>query len=145
MQDELSNGCLFVSVQFFDRLKLFSMPAKHQPDFIYLRHVPLRKVHLFTIVQLSCLVLLWVIKTSKAAIVFPMMVTRVHLCMHHYIRRNAYDWLISVLFLLHQVLALVFIRKLLDFIFTKRELSWLDDLMPEWKKKKLEDAEQEVQ
>ena len=43
-----------------------------------------------------------------------------------------------------QVLALVFIRKLLDFIFTKRELSWLDDLMPEWKKKKLEDAEEEV-
>ncbi|KAM4710811.1 sodium-driven chloride bicarbonate exchanger-like isoform 7-T7 [Anableps anableps] len=71
-------------IQFFDRLKLFGMPAKHQPDFIYLRHVPLRKV-----------------------------------------------------------LALVFIRKLLDFIFTKRELSWLDDLMPEWKKKKLEDAAQE--
>lgn len=38
----------------------------------------------------------------------------------------------------------MFIRKLLDLIFTKRELSWLDDLMPEWKKKKLEDAEQEV-
>nr|XP_020441729.1 sodium-driven chloride bicarbonate exchanger-like isoform X2 [Monopterus albus] len=101
-------------IQFFDRLRLFGMPAKHQPDFIYLRHVPLRKVHLFTIIQLSCLMLLWIIKTSKAAIVFPMM-----------------------------VLALVFIRKLLDFIFTKRELSWLDDLMPEWKKKKLEDAAQE--
>ncbi|XP_034411237.1 sodium-driven chloride bicarbonate exchanger-like isoform X2 [Cyclopterus lumpus] len=101
-------------IQFFDRLRLFIMPAKHQPDFIYLRHVPLRKVHLFTLVQLSCLILLWVIKTSKAAIVFPMM-----------------------------VLALVFIRKLLDLIFTKRELSWLDDLMPEWKKKKLEDAEEE--
>ncbi|MEQ2257713.1 hypothetical protein ILYODFUR_037586, partial [Ilyodon furcidens] len=101
-------------IQFFDRLRLFGMPAKHQPDFIYLRHVPLRKVHLFTIIQLSCLILLWVIKTSRAAIVFPMM-----------------------------VLALVFIRKLLDFIFTKRELSWLDDLMPEWKKKKLEDAAQE--
>uniref|UniRef100_A0A8D3D959 Anion exchange protein n=1 Tax=Scophthalmus maximus TaxID=52904 RepID=A0A8D3D959_SCOMX len=102
-------------IQFFDRIRLFCMPAKHQPDFIYLRHVPLRKVHLFTIIQLSCLVLLWVIKTSKAAIVFPMM-----------------------------VLALVFIRKLLDFIFSKRELSWLDDLMPEWKKKKLEDAAEEV-
>lgn len=43
-----------------------------------------------------------------------------------------------------QVLALVFIRKLLDVFFTKRELSWLDDLMPESKKKKLEDAEREV-
>lgn len=52
-------------------------------------------------------------------------------------------WLTEV-FPLYQVLALVFIRKLLDFIFTKRELSWLDDLMPEWKKKKLEDAQQEV-
>uniref|UniRef100_A0A672SR82 Anion exchange protein n=1 Tax=Sinocyclocheilus grahami TaxID=75366 RepID=A0A672SR82_SINGR len=102
-------------IQFFDRLRLFGMPAKHQPDFIYLRHVPLRKVHLFTIIQLSCLVLLWVIKTSRAAIVFPMM-----------------------------VLALLFIRKLLDFVFCKRDLSWLDDLMPESKKKKMEDAQQEV-
>ncbi|XP_029566890.1 sodium-driven chloride bicarbonate exchanger isoform X3 [Salmo trutta] len=101
-------------IQLFDRLKLFGMPAKHQPDFIYLRHVPLRKVHLFTIIQLSCLVMLWVIKTSNYAIVFPMM-----------------------------VLALVFIRKLMDCFFTKREMSWLDDLMPESKKKKLEDAEEE--
>ncbi|MGH0128294.1 UNVERIFIED_CONTAM: hypothetical protein FKN15_027835 [Acipenser sinensis] len=42
-----------------------------------------------------------------------------------------------------QVLALVFIRKLMDCFFTKRELSWLDDLMPESKKKKLDDAERE--
>uniref|UniRef100_A0A8C1QVZ5 Anion exchange protein n=1 Tax=Cyprinus carpio TaxID=7962 RepID=A0A8C1QVZ5_CYPCA len=41
------------------------------------------------------------------------------------------------------VLALVFIRKLLDFVFSKRDLSWLDDLMPESKKKKMEDAQQE--
>lgn len=66
---------LVPSSQFFDRLKLFGMPAKHQPDFIYLRHVPLRKVHLFTLIQLTCLVLLWVIKASPAAIVFPMMVS----------------------------------------------------------------------
>lgn len=38
-----------------------------------------------------------------------------------------------------KVLALVFIRKLLDFFFTKRELSYLDDLMPESKKKKEDD------
>ncbi|XP_035244180.1 electroneutral sodium bicarbonate exchanger 1 isoform X1 [Anguilla anguilla] len=103
-------------IQFFDRLKLFGMPAKHQPDFIYLRHVPLRKVHLFTLTQLTCLVLLWVIKTSPAAIVFPMM-----------------------------VLALVFIRKLLDLCFSKRELSYLDDLMPESKKKKLDDASKKAE
>ncbi|KAG9335304.1 hypothetical protein JZ751_005409 [Albula glossodonta] len=104
-------------IQFFDRVKLFGMPAKHQPDFIYLRHVPLRKVHLFTLTQLTCLVLLWVIKTSPAAIVFPMM-----------------------------VLALVFIRKLLDLCFSKRELSYLDDLMPESvKKKTLDDASKKAE
>ncbi|KAL8163914.1 UNVERIFIED_CONTAM: Electroneutral sodium bicarbonate exchanger 1 [Gekko kuhli] len=98
-------------IQFFDRLKLFGMPPKHQPDFIYLRHVPLRKVHLFTVIQLTCLILLWVIKATPAAIIFPMM-----------------------------VLALVFVRQVMDFCFSKRELSWLDDLMPESKKKNLEDA-----
>ncbi|XP_033493443.1 sodium bicarbonate cotransporter 3-like isoform X9 [Epinephelus lanceolatus] len=103
-------------IQFFDRIKLFGMPAKHQPDLIYLRYVPLWKVHIFTIVQLTCLVLLWVIKASAAAVVFPMM-----------------------------VLALVFVRKLLDLIFTKRELSWLDDLMPESKKKKEDDKKKKAQ
>ncbi|XP_023137688.2 sodium bicarbonate cotransporter 3-like isoform X3 [Amphiprion ocellaris] len=97
-------------IQLFDRIKLFGMPAKHQPDLIYLRYVPLWKVHVFTVIQMSCLIVLWVIKTSAAAVVFPMM-----------------------------VLALVFIRKLLDFCFTKRELSWLDDLIPESKKKKDDD------
>eukprot|EP00064_Thunnus_orientalis_P007091 superscaffoldBa00000768_g7110 len=102
-------------IQFFDRIKLFGMPAKHQPDLIYLRYVPLWKVHIFTLVQLTCLVVLWVIKASAAAVVFPMM-----------------------------VLALVFIRKLLDFFFTKRELSWLDDLMPESKKKKEDDKKKKA-
>ncbi|KAG1936737.1 sodium bicarbonate cotransporter [Pimephales promelas] len=102
-------------IQFFDRIKLFGMPAKHQPDLIYLRYVPLWKVHIFTIVQLTCLVLLWVIKATAAAVVFPMM-----------------------------VLALVFVRKLLDFCFTKRELSWLDDIMPESKKKKEDDKKKKA-
>uniref|UniRef100_A0A8C9XDP7 Anion exchange protein n=1 Tax=Sander lucioperca TaxID=283035 RepID=A0A8C9XDP7_SANLU len=87
-------------IQLFDRIKLFGMPAKHQPDLIYLRYVPLWKVHVFTVLQLTCLIVLWTIKASAAAVVFPMM-----------------------------VLALVFIRKLLDFCFTKKELSWLDDLI----------------
>lgn len=52
--------------------------------------------------------------------------------------------LFTYFYYLLQVLALVFVRKLMDFLFTKRELSWLDDLMPESKKKKLEDAEKEV-
>ncbi|XP_063149036.1 electroneutral sodium bicarbonate exchanger 1 [Candoia aspera] len=102
-------------IQFFDRLKLMAMPTKHQPDFIYLRHVPLRKVYLFTMIQLICLIILWIIKATPAAIIFPMM-----------------------------VLALIFVRKVMDICFSKRELSWLDDLMPESKKKSLDDAIQEA-
>lgn len=48
----------------------------------------------------------------------------------------------SLLFM--KVLALVFVRKVMDFCFSKRELSFLDDLMPESKKKKLDDAKNEA-
>lgn len=50
------------------------MPSKHQPDFSYLRHVPLRKVHLFTLVQITCLAVLWILKSTFLAIIFPVMV-----------------------------------------------------------------------
>ena len=39
----------------------------------------------------------------------------------------------------------MFIRKLLDLCFSKRELSYLDDLMPEWKKKRLDDASKKME
>ncbi|NXY18763.1 S4A4 protein, partial [Atrichornis clamosus] len=62
------------SIQLMDRVRLLLMPAKHQPDLVYLRHVPLRRVHLFTVIQLLCLALLWVLKSTMAAIIFPVMV-----------------------------------------------------------------------
>ncbi|XP_078263820.1 electrogenic sodium bicarbonate cotransporter 1-like isoform X3 [Rhinoraja longicauda] len=97
-------------VQFMDRLKLLLMPAKHQPDFIYLRHVPLRRVHLYTFIQVVCLTMLWVLKSTVAAIIFPVM-----------------------------ILALVAVRKAMDYIFTQHDLSFLDDVIPEKDKKKKED------
>ena len=60
--------------QFMDRLQLLLMPAKHQPDLIYLRHVPQRRIHLFTFIQVLCLALLWILKSTVAAIIFPVMV-----------------------------------------------------------------------
>lgn len=39
---------------------------------------------------------------------------------------------------------MVFVRKVMDLCFSKRELSWLDDLMPESKKKKLDDAKKKA-
>ncbi|NXP55323.1 S4A4 protein, partial [Heliornis fulica] len=62
------------TIQLTDRMRLLLIPAKHQPDLPYLHHVPLRRVHLFTIIQLLCLALLWVLKSTAAAILFPVMV-----------------------------------------------------------------------
>ncbi|XP_035660550.1 electrogenic sodium bicarbonate cotransporter 1-like [Branchiostoma floridae] len=99
-------------IQFWDRLLLVLMPPKHQPDYVYLRHVPLKRVHLFTFIQLMCLVILWVIKSTDASLVFPIM-----------------------------VLALVFVRKLMDYLFIQDDLEYLDDKMPEIIKRKKADKE----
>uniref|UniRef100_A0A2K5TJB8 Anion exchange protein 4 n=1 Tax=Macaca fascicularis TaxID=9541 RepID=A0A2K5TJB8_MACFA len=90
------------SIQFTKRVKLLLMPAKHQPDLLLLRHVPLTRVHLFTAIQLVCLGLLWIIKSTPAAIIFPLM-----------------------------LLGLVGVRKALERVFSPQELLWLDELMPE--------------
>ncbi|XP_016409903.1 electrogenic sodium bicarbonate cotransporter 4 isoform X4 [Sinocyclocheilus rhinocerous] len=97
-------------IQFWERMKLFLMPAKHQPDFVFLRHVPLRRVHLFTLVQIICLAVLWILKSTVAAIIFPVM-----------------------------ILGLMVVRKMLDLIFSQHDLAWLDDILPDKDKKKKED------
>ncbi|XP_013928686.1 PREDICTED: electrogenic sodium bicarbonate cotransporter 1-like [Thamnophis sirtalis] len=104
------------SIQFMERLQLLLMPAKHQPDFIYLRHVPLRQVHLYTFIQIFCLAVLWLIKSTAAAIIFPLM-----------------------------LLALVGIRKAMEYIFSLQHLSWLDDIMPEKDKKEEEEKLKRIQ
>ncbi|XP_071478970.1 electroneutral sodium bicarbonate exchanger 1-like [Diadema antillarum] len=93
-------------VQFVDRLALFFMPLKYQPDYIYLRHVGIRRVYLFTFIQLMCLVVLWVIKSTMAALIFPIM-----------------------------VLGMVGVRKAMDKVFTQQELEMMDDVMPEMTKR----------
>ncbi|XP_026211923.1 electrogenic sodium bicarbonate cotransporter 4 isoform X5 [Anabas testudineus] len=97
-------------IQFWERIKLYLMPAKHQPDFSFLRHVPLRRVHLFTLVQIICLAVLWILKSTFLAIVFPVM-----------------------------ILGLMVVRKLLDLMFSQHDLAWLDDILPDKDKKKKED------
>uniref|UniRef100_A0A8C2BGH6 Anion exchange protein n=1 Tax=Cyprinus carpio TaxID=7962 RepID=A0A8C2BGH6_CYPCA len=97
-------------LQFWERMKLFLMPAKHQPDFVFLRHVPLRRVHLFTLVQITCLAVLWILKSTVAAIIFPVM-----------------------------ILGLMVVRKTLDLVFSQHDLAWLDDILPDKDKKKKED------
>lgn len=50
------------------------MPIKHQPDLMYLRQVPVNRIHIFTLIQLFCLGVLWLIKSTDAALIFPVMV-----------------------------------------------------------------------
>ncbi|KAL3854846.1 hypothetical protein ACJMK2_014085 [Sinanodonta woodiana] len=90
-------------MQFVDRVLIIFMPTKYQPDTAYLRYVPIKRVHLFTVIQIFSLAVLWVIKQVKSiSIVFPLM-----------------------------VVGTCFVRKLLDWFFTQRELKFLDDIMPD--------------
>ncbi|XP_044266190.1 sodium bicarbonate cotransporter 3 isoform X3 [Tribolium madens] len=94
-------------LQFFDRILIMLMPNKYQPDYMFLRQVPIKRVHLFTLIQLACLACLWTIKSfSTTSILFPLM-----------------------------LVVMIGIRKSLDLIFTRRELKILDDIMPEMTKR----------
>ena len=63
-------------LQFVQRLLVMLMPAKYQPDYMFLRNVPMRRVHLFTVIQLACIVVLCVIKElGIISIIFPVMVS----------------------------------------------------------------------
>ncbi|XP_063439652.1 electroneutral sodium bicarbonate exchanger 1-like isoform X2 [Mytilus trossulus] len=102
----------FRGMQFKDRFLIMFMPVKYQPDRMYLRHVRINRVHLFTFFQILCLGILWAIKAVKTiSIVFPVM-----------------------------VLGTCFVRKGMERIFTMNELKWLDDQNLEDKMMKQEDA-----
>ena len=59
-------------LQFFERLLLLFIPRKHQPNIMFLKFVPLHRVHMFTFVQLFSLIGLWLIKNNpKTSISFP--------------------------------------------------------------------------
>ena len=59
-------------LQFFERILLLFIPHKHQPDYVFLKYVPLRRVHMFTLIQLLSLVGLWVVKNNPStSISFP--------------------------------------------------------------------------
>ncbi|XP_048525928.1 band 3 anion transport protein [Dendroctonus ponderosae] len=58
-------------IQLFDRLRLFFMPVKHHPQASYVRKVRTVKMHIFTFVQVMCLIMLWVVKSTAASLAFP--------------------------------------------------------------------------
>uniref|UniRef100_A0A4W6CH46 Anion exchange protein n=1 Tax=Lates calcarifer TaxID=8187 RepID=A0A4W6CH46_LATCA len=58
-------------IQLTERLILLLMPPKYHPDQNYVRKVRTLRMHLFTVVQLTCLSLLWVVMATAAALAFP--------------------------------------------------------------------------
>ncbi|XP_043248807.1 band 3 anion transport protein isoform X1 [Colletes gigas] len=58
-------------VQMFDRVKLFFMPVKHHGTANYVRRVQTYKMHLFTLIQILCLAILWTVKSTRAALTLP--------------------------------------------------------------------------
>uniref|UniRef100_H2LRH3 Anion exchange protein n=1 Tax=Oryzias latipes TaxID=8090 RepID=H2LRH3_ORYLA len=60
-------------IQLTERLILLLMPPKYHPDLNYVRKVRTLRMHLFTLVQLLCLSLLWVVMATAAAAAFPFM------------------------------------------------------------------------
>lgn len=58
-------------IQLFDRLQLLFMPVKHHPESPYVQKVPTVKMHLYTLIQLLSLAVLWAVKSTAAALAFP--------------------------------------------------------------------------
>ncbi|KRZ60303.1 Electrogenic sodium bicarbonate cotransporter 1 [Trichinella nativa] len=96
---------LLMKLQFIQRILIVFMPTKHQPDYPWLRMVPLRRIHLFTAIQVVSFVLLAIVEEIKLiSMIFPMM-----------------------------LVVLICIRKFfLGWLFTDKELKYLDDELPGW-------------
>lgn len=60
--------------QLFERLRLWFMEASRYPTNYYLRAVPTKTVHKYTAIQVACLSVLWVVKTSVLGILFPLFI-----------------------------------------------------------------------
>ncbi len=60
--------------QFFERLSLLPMDRSLYPSTHYIRRVPNRTIHKYTLLQLVCLVILWIVKASVIGILFPLFI-----------------------------------------------------------------------
>mgnify|MGYP000882222207 CR=1 FL=1 len=60
--------------QFWERLVLWITDSRLYPDTHYTKHIPIWTIHKFTFIQLVCFIALWVVKSSKLGILFPLMI-----------------------------------------------------------------------
>ncbi|VDN51370.1 unnamed protein product [Dracunculus medinensis] len=92
-----------LGLQFVQRISMLFMSTKYQPDYTWLRMVRMKRVHLFTFIQILSIVALFAVKYSK---------------------------LISMMFPLMLVFMVILRMFVLEKIFTKQELIALDDIVP---------------
>ncbi|XP_077358443.1 solute carrier family 4 member 1b (Diego blood group) isoform X2 [Festucalex cinctus] len=58
-------------IQLWDRMLLLLIPKKYHPNEPYATKVSTMRMHLFTGIQIVCLALLWIIKSSPASLALP--------------------------------------------------------------------------
>ncbi|KAM5273387.1 band 3 anion transport protein [Ctenodactylus gundi] len=58
-------------IQLFDRILLLLKPSKYHPDVPFVKRVRTWRMHLFTIIQIICLAVLWAVKSTKASLALP--------------------------------------------------------------------------
>nr|8T6U_A Chain A, Band 3 anion transport protein [Homo sapiens]8T6U_B Chain B, Band 3 anion transport protein [Homo sapiens]8T6V_A Chain A, Band 3 anion transport protein [Homo sapiens]8T6V_B Chain B, Band 3 anion transport protein [Homo sapiens] len=58
-------------IQLFDRILLLFKPPKYHPDVPYVKRVKTWRMHLFTGIQIICLAVLWVVKSTPASLALP--------------------------------------------------------------------------
>ncbi|GAA6102274.1 anion exchange protein 3 isoform X2 [Tachysurus ichikawai] len=58
-------------IQLYERITLMVTPAKHHPDHNYVTKVKTWRMNMFTIIQLLCIALLWVVKSTVVSLAFP--------------------------------------------------------------------------
>ncbi|XP_006167420.1 band 3 anion transport protein [Tupaia chinensis] len=58
-------------IQLFDRILLLLKPPKYHPDVPYVKRVKTWRMHLFTGIQIICLAVLWVVKSTPASLALP--------------------------------------------------------------------------
>ena len=98
-------------LELVQRVCILFMPQKYQPDLLFLRHIPIRKVHIFTAIQVGCIAFLWIIKAIPyIGMLFPVL-----------------------------LVVLCCVRKAMDYYFSQIELKWLDQLIPKAPKELIKD------
>uniref|UniRef100_A0A7N5ZWP5 Anion exchange protein n=1 Tax=Anabas testudineus TaxID=64144 RepID=A0A7N5ZWP5_ANATE len=61
-------------IQLWDRVLLLLIPKKYHPDEPYATRVSTGRMHLFTVIQVVCLALLWIVKSSPASLALPFII-----------------------------------------------------------------------